>query len=253
MFRKIRSHLTATVLTLGLACVGARADEVLPPSAETVQWFQKTEQALMDSVAIGGKDLWDRIMDPDCVITSEEGEVTDKHRFLEDLRPLPQGLTGGLTVKDLTVQEFRDFAVVRYLADEWESVFGQKLTTKYRTTDTFRRDGTQWKLVASHVAVVTKDPAPQQVSNVGWGKLTGRYRLLPDGWTFTVTLRDGKLFGGRNPQKLKPLIPLSSDVFVLSGSLGEWIFVADAKGRVTHIVDFRKFEPLIWTKVESAN
>jgi hypothetical protein len=36
---------------------------------------------------------------------------------------------------------------------------------------------------------------------------------------------------------------------VLGGSLDEWIFVADAATRVTHILDFRKFEPLVWSRV----
>ena len=93
-------------------------------------------------------------LDPACVLTSEEGEVTARAEFLDALRPLPAGLSGGITVKELTVQEFPSFAVVRYLADEWESVFGQRLVTRYRVTDTFRRDGDSWKMVASHVAVV---------------------------------------------------------------------------------------------------
>jgi hypothetical protein len=39
--------------------------------------------------------------------------------------------------------------------------------------------------------------------------------------------------------------------FVLVGSLGEWLFVVD-KGRATYVVSFRKFEPLLWTRVDDA-
>jgi len=46
--------------------------------------------------------------------------------------------------------------------------------------------------------------------------------------------RDGALHGGRDPKKL---------------SLGEWIFVT-VKGAATHILNFSKFEPLVWTRVE---
>jgi uncharacterized protein DUF4440 len=249
--QQTRRLLAATGVLWLVASTPMRAGQGTAASAETVRWFQETEQALMDSVGSGEKGLWERVMDPTCVVTSEEGDVIDKSRFLQELRPLPGGLTGGITVKELTVQEFPDFVVVRYLADEWETVFGQRLTTKYRVTDTFRRDGKEWKMVASHFAVVTQDPPPQSVSTAAWPKLAGQYRLLPDGWTFTVELRDGKLYGGRDPKKLKPFIPLAPNAFVLSGSLGEWIFVADATGRVTHILDFRKFESLVWTRVEN--
>ena len=60
--------------------------------------------------------------------------------------------------------------------------------------------------------------------------------------------------GRRAPRRARPeeaeaLHPPDPDAFVLSGSLGEWIFVTD-KGAATHILNFRKFEPLVWTRVE---
>lgn len=214
---------------------------------ETLQWFQTTEQALMDAIARGDKATWDRVMDPACVVTTEEGQVVTKAQFLDELRPLPAGLSGGIAVKDLTVQELPAFAVVRYLADEWESVFGQRLAVQYRVTNTYRRDGPAWRMVASQLSVVTRDPPAQAVSKAGWPGLVGRYRLLPDGWTFTVELRDGQLFGGRDPGKLRPLVPLTPEAFVLSGSLGEWVFVVE-NGKAMRIVNLRKFAVLVWTR-----
>jgi hypothetical protein len=239
-------------LTL-LALVGAAAQDAgaktsVTASPQTLQWFQTAEQTLMDSIASGQKSVWERVMDPSCVVTSEEGQVMTRAQFLDQLSPLPQGLTGGIAVRDMTVQEFPAFAVVRYLADEWESVFSQKLTTQYRVTDTFRRDKHDWKMVASHSSVVTRDPPPQIVSNTGWPSFVGTYRLLPDGWIFTVELREGRLYGGRDPKKLRPFIPLTPDAFVLSGSLGEWLFISQP-GEATRIVTIRKFEPLVWTRV----
>jgi hypothetical protein len=31
--------------------------------------------------------------------------------------------------------------------------------------------------------------------------------------------------------------------------LGEWLFVVGPDGKAMRIVDFRKFEPLVWTRV----
>ena len=219
-------------------------------SPETLRWFQTTEQALMDAIAPGDRAVWDRIMDPSCLVTTEEGQVLTKEQFLAELGPLPEGLSGTLAVKELTVQEFPAFALVRYLADESESVFGQRLAVRYRVTNAYRRDGPTWKMVASHLSVVTADPPPQDVSKAGWPALAGQYRLLPNGWTFTVELRDGQLYGGRDPKKLKPLIPLAPDAFVVSGSLGEWVFVVE-NGKAARIVNLRKFAVLVWTRVEA--
>ena len=250
----MRNHFGSfAVGALLSVATGAATDERgVAASTETQHWFQTTEQSLMDAVASGDKAVWERVMDPSCVVTSEEGEVVPREKLLADLQPLPPGLAGAITVKDLTVQEFPGFAVVRYLADEWETVFGQKLTVQYRTTDTYRQTDRGWKMVASHTSVVTEDPAAQDVSKADWPAFVGTYRLLPDGWTFTVELRDGKLYGGRDPKNLQPLIPLTPDAFVVSGRLGEWIFVTE-KGRAVRILNLRKFEPLVWTRVEGAS
>jgi hypothetical protein len=239
--------MVAAVLLSTIVCAG----QVKPSS--NLEWFQSTEQALMDAVAPGEKAPWQAVLDDGFVVTDEEGHVLTKEQLLSQITPLPAGLTGGIAVRELTVQEFPGFAVVRYLADEWESVFGQRLTTKYRVTDTFRKTGSTWKMVASHFAVVTTDPPAQVVATNRWPALAGRYRLLPNGWTFHVVYRDGKLFGGRDPAKLKPLIPLTSDAFVLQGSLGEWMFASNQDGKATHILNLRKFEPLVWTRISDTD
>jgi Domain of unknown function (DUF4440) len=77
-------------------------------STETMQWFQKTEQALLDAIAPGEKAAWDRVMDPSCVVTTEEGEVVTRAQFLDQLRPLPEGLSGQLDVE--AFQHFHDYA-----------------------------------------------------------------------------------------------------------------------------------------------
>jgi hypothetical protein len=233
-------------------CAGALAssgDHVLFAQQNSVAWFQETEQALMNAIAVGDKAPWDKVLDPRAILITEEGEVITKADFLKNLRPLPQGLAGGIAVKELSVEEFGSMAVARFLADEWETVFGQRITTKYRITDTFRREGSSWKLVASHASVVTADPPAQAVDKTDWPAFAGDYQLLPNGWTFHVVLRDGELYGGRDPNDLRRMIPMAPNAFVRAGTLGEWIFVQGRDRKPTQILNLRKFEPLVWMRV----
>ena len=251
----MRRRTAVTVLFVvgqGLASQGLAAQTPKPADvADLTRSFRALEQKLMDAIGSGDKEAWDRVMDPLCIVTTEEGQKLARSQFLEELRPMPPGLKGDISVQDLTVQPIENVVIVRFLADEWQTVFGQRISTRYRVTDTFRREGQDWKMAASHISVVTHDPPAQEVAKDQWPGFVGTYRLAPDGWTFTVELRDGLLYGGRDPKKLRQFIPLAPNVFVLSGSLGEWIFVMD-KGAVSHLLSFRKFEPLVWTRVAAA-
>jgi hypothetical protein len=138
---------------------------------------------------------------------------------------------------------------VRFLADEWETLFGQRITVRYRITDTFRSSGEGWRLAASHTSVVTQDPPGQPIARADLEGLVGRYQLPPDGWIFTVELRDGELWAGRDPQRLRRLVPLTRDAFVLHDSLGEWLFERGADGKGERIVNLRKFAVLVWNRI----
>jgi hypothetical protein len=238
-------------LTIALTLLsGPRADtlsQIRGGDGDT-EWFRKTEQSLMDAIAVGDRSVWDRVMDERCVATTEEGRLLTKQQLIRGLTGLPPGLSGVIKVDDLSVDAYPGLAIVTFLADEQERVFGQLLNTKYRITDTFRHVGAEWKLVATHQSVVTADPPAQDVVKDGWSRFAGDYQLVPDGWIFHVVLRDGSLFGGRDAAALAPLVPMASNAFVRRGVLGELIFISDGSGNPTRIVDLRKFQPLIWTR-----
>jgi len=47
----------------------------LAASVAAVQQFQTIEQSLMDAITAGDRAPWERVMDADCVLTTEEGQV----------------------------------------------------------------------------------------------------------------------------------------------------------------------------------
>jgi len=74
------------VICLGIALTMLRGSANAAPK-DAAQWFQKSEQSLMDAIASGDKAVWDRILDPSCILTSEEGQVMTREQFLAGLRP----------------------------------------------------------------------------------------------------------------------------------------------------------------------
>jgi hypothetical protein len=218
--------------------------------AAGIEWFQKTTQVLFDAVATGDKAVWDEAMAADCVVTTEDGEVLDKAKFLEQLKPLPPGFSGTIRVQKLTVIDLGGAAVVHYFLDETEQIFDQLLRTRYVETDTWRRSGSTWKLVASQATVVPRDLEPVAVDKRGWPSLAGDYRLSERTTRrYRVSLRDGSLYGGADEKSATLLIPLSPLVFHQKGSIHIMVFVPNAKSEIAEVRELHKYNEVAMQRV----
>jgi hypothetical protein len=197
---------------------------------------------LFDSIASGDKAIWAETMEEDCIITTEDGEVQDKVKFLADLKPLPPGFKGGGVIRDLSVRDLGEAAVAHYVIDEWETIFGQQLKTAYVETDTYRRRGNTWKMAAMQVTVVPRDLEPVVADRSGWPRLLGDYRFSGDDTVrYRVFERDGALMGGRDEKSATRLIPLAPLVFFQAGSIHTMIFVQDSSGAVSEVREIHKY------------
>jgi hypothetical protein len=139
--------------------------------------FHARTQALFDALVKGDKTVWDRTLDDDCLITTEDGKFLSKAEMLKDVRPLPAGFAAHIDVRDVTVRRVGDAAVVHYWLDEVETIFGQELRTTYVQTDTYRRADGVWKAIAQHETVVPRDLEPIAVDSRDWKQLLGYYRF----------------------------------------------------------------------------
>ena len=223
-----------------------------PPviAADPAEWFRTTTQRLYDAVAPGETAVWDRVLDADCRITTEDGEVLDRRRFLEGMRPLSAGFVGHIKVRDLTVRQLGGAAVVHYWLDETEDVFAQHLRTTYVETDVYRRVTSSWKMVALQVTVVPRDLDAIPVPATDWPALVGDYRLADEATShYEVRLRDGALYGGRDQKSATLLIPLAPLVFFQKGSIHIMIFVRDGSGEIGEVRELHKYNEVVMKRV----
>lgn len=220
-------------------------------SADEQAWFQRTLQSLYDAVAAGDKGPWQTYLAEDCIYTGEDGDIQTKAQLLDGLSPLPPGFSGKITIRDLKLQPVGEAVVVaRYLSDETEDVFGQHLHTRYLSTDTWRRAGGGWRMVASQVTVVPRDLDEVKVDPSGFTALAGDYRLSPDSpRRYHVYLRGGALYGGSDEKSATRLIPLSPLVFFQAGSIHTMIFVPDGKGAIAEVREVHKYNELTYSRV----
>ena len=237
---------------LALLCCAVPAGAA---DADDAGWFRTTTQALVDAITDGTPAVWDRVLDADCLITTEDGVVMGKTKFLADLKPLPAGFSGDIRVRDLTVRALgADAAVVHYWLDERENVFDQQLKTTYVETDTYRRSGDSWLMVAMQVTVVPRDlePIPNAAAG-GWRELLGEYRYDARATSrYRVFVRDGALFGGSDVKSATRLIPLAPLVYYQQGSIHLMIFVRGRGGAVSEVRELHKYNEVRLERVTGA-
>ena len=242
--RRLRSAaVLALTITLGAAPAAAADDPAL--AAE----LQARTQALVDAVATGDKALWDAATDPSLIFVTENNEVLGKAALLKELAPLPAGLVGSIKVTDYRLQRHGDSAVATYIADETLDYHGQRLKTKFRTTDNCRRTGSGWKMIASMTLPVLNDPPAIALPAATLAQYAGRYQLTPQ-IHYTVRVDGARLYGQRTGRPETELKAEAIDLFFVPGQpRSRKAFYRDESGAVTGFGDRREGRDIVWKRM----
>jgi hypothetical protein len=217
----------------------------------TTALLRAKDQALLDAVAPGNKLVWEQALASDAVYVDESGTILDRAAFLQQLTPLPAGASGTLQISNYQARVVGDLATVIHLDDEHETFHGQKLFAQYLTTETWRRDGDDWKLYLIHTYAVLKDPPTVTLPEKELRQYVGEYSAAPD-LTYEIRWDGQRLVGGKKGSSMKPLEVEVRDVLFVPGQPRiRKIFQRDAKGKITGFVDRRESWDLVWTKEKS--
>jgi ketosteroid isomerase-like protein len=235
-------RLVPLVVSLLAVPFGVRAG---PASAADLKELTAITQSLMDALASGKKEVWDAALAEDAIVVDEFGRVQQRKEAVDGVTGLPPGFSGEIRLLNPKAQVYGDAAVFIADADEYETVFGQKLHIPYRMTSTFvRRDG-RWRLAAMHTVTVPTTPPALSVDGLKLDDYPGVYRYAPER-AFTVS-SDGKTlsFTTRVGRPATRLLPLARDVFMDDGDEKNlFLFRRDASGRVVELIERRKFNDL---------
>ena len=219
-------------------------------TAHITELLRAKDQALLEAIAPGDKKVWDDALAPGAVYVDENGAVMNRSEFLQQLQPLPAGASGTLKITTYTAHISEDLATVIHVDDEQENYHGQKLAARYLTTETWRRDGDEWKLYLVHVYAVPKDPPAITLPAKELEQYVGRYSGGQD-LVYVIKFDGQRLIGGRQGSSMKPLDVEVRDVLFIPGQPRiRKIFQRDEHGKITGFVDRRESWDLVWKKVK---
>jgi hypothetical protein len=205
-------------------------------------------QELFDAVMPGNAEPWKKYFADDCIFSDEKGRTLDKAALVADIAPLPDGYSGTIKVAKAQSIIHGDTAILSYDLDEADTIFGQNLTARYHTTDTWlRRNGT-WQIAASQTMRYYEDPAVGKADPKKFADFVGSYELAP-GETRTVSTEGEKLYVERKGKR-EQLLPEAPDIFFRKGVEGRVLFRYADNGKVDAFINRRNNEDIVWRKTK---
>lgn len=219
-----------------------------PPITE--QELVRRTQEMMDAVATGNQEPWEKYYADDCIVADEKGRLFDKAKLVADIKQLPTGYSGVIKIEHVLSRIIGDTAILSYDLNETETIFGQELHARYHEIDTWMHRNGNWQIIATQVHRYYEDPAaanPSQLLNYQPSSYVGTYEVA-SGQTRRVSVDNEKLFVERNGKR-EQLFPEAANIFFRQGVEGRILFRYDSSGKVDALIDRRNNEDVIWRKV----
>jgi len=232
-------------LLLAAAVVAAPAPAPDPVLAQ----LRAKDQALLDAIAPGDRAVWDRALTADAYYVDENGEVFDRAKFLAEIKPLPAGASGHISIAAYDGVVHGNVALIRMRGDERELFHGAALHADYLMTETWVKQGPEWKLAMVHAYVAAVDPPAVTLDAAALDGLAGRYQF--GDLTMTVRRDGDHLTRAQGAGAARPLLAETRDVLFTPGQPRvRWIVERDAGGRVARLINRREGEDLVWTRAD---
>jgi hypothetical protein len=233
-------------------------------SATKAQQILRIEQSLEDAVAPGDTSLWNKYLDPKCYTITEDGTGYFKKEFIATFGPLPKGFSGYIRVTNPIFTFIGNAAVLHYVADEYEQVFGQKLHTTYGIANTWYQTDDSWKMIGSQVFEIPQLPPAIKVPEQILKTYAGKYLMLGtgvqptqhmdqpgfDSSISTITLTNDTLFIQKRSGNPVPLSAETETVFFRQADTrGRKFFVKNEKGEML-MLERRNGNDLVWKRIK---
>lgn len=235
-------------LVFMIALAGAASPAGASDDERTQADLRRMTQELLDAVAPGRREVWERYLDDRFVHMDENGVVRNKAELLREFAPLPPGLVGRIEIDTYKATIHGDTAIAAYEMQEILDYHGQPLRSRFRALDTWRKTPAGWRLIGEHAAAVRKDPPSIALSGRELCAYEGVYALTPKIST-TIRCTDDGLASERDDRPVVKYAAELRDVFFVPGQpRTRRIFTRDASGRIDGFVDRREGEDIRWTR-----
>jgi hypothetical protein len=220
-----------------------------PAAEDLAAVLQRQTQEMFDAIPPGTKAVWERYLGPQATYTTEDGTVQTRAEMLEQIGPMAPGVSGNIKILDFKVARHDAVAITTYVSDEHENYHGHELHCQYRTTDTWLKTRSGWKLIGGQILALRTDPPAIPLTKQQREEYSGRYSLTPE-ISYEIRAKGDGLEGQRAGGKAEALQAEVADVLFVPGKPRyRKVFLRGADGHITGFAERREAWDLVWTRV----
>jgi hypothetical protein len=212
---------------------------------DVYQQLVKNEQQLMDAIALGDTTVWQNFLHEDCLIAVEDGKTLSRKDLVASIKPLPAGYNGRIVIIESSYQQYDNTFVLSFINDEYLEVFGQKIHTQYRQTDTWKNFDGEWKMIAMQLFEIPKNPPPVSLPESVLARYIGTY-ALSGARKCTITVEDGKLYAKKTGREKEELLAETENIFFWKNDGRVRVIFIKDPGTAYHLIERRAGEDLVW-------
>ncbi len=210
--------------------------------------LQKT-QAFSEAGQRGDGAAMGAMLDEHVVFFNEGGDVATKADMTASTPGAQQtDVTTKMTVLDWRCAVHGDVAVASFIDDQEQDFHGQPFHARYRSVETWLKEGADWRMIASETIALQDDPATVALPTAVLDEYVGAYEAAP-GVRFAFSRKGADLLASTGGSPLTIQKAEVKDVFFTPGRPRfAKVFERDANGKVVgfflrregHDIHFRR-------------
>jgi ketosteroid isomerase-like protein len=211
--------------------------------------LEKQTQAFSDAGQKGDGAAMAKMLDDNVVFFNEGGDAATRKDMASGGAPPSKGVTIKMTIEDWHCAVHGNVAVASFIDDQHMNFHGQPFHAKYRSVETWMKEGGQWRMIGSETLALQDDPAAVVLPAKALDDYVGTYSAAP-GVTFTFARKGSDLMASLNGGEQTLQKAELRDVFFTPGrARARKIFLRDANGKITAFVNRREGHDLVFKRV----
>jgi len=223
---------------------------VAPAFAEDVSaLLYRQTQAFSDAGQQGKGSVMAKYLDDDVIFFNEGGDKATKADMAQDSPPAP-GMNRTITTTDWGCRVHGNVAVTSFVDVVEQGPEGRRQQFKFRSVETWLKEGAVWKMIGSETLSVPEDPASVTLNAKTLDEYAGTYEATPD-MRFTFARKGDDLVASLNGGTETVQKAQARDIVFSSGhGTTPKVFQRDEAGKITGFVYLRGKNSLSFRRVE---